>query len=580
MVSVRMAQISKDASWNLTTSIRRPTNGDISSIAMVKDSQSYSNIAINLMLQVVYRNDSIITKAAVKVWDLIEKVESRQIKELVDTLTKRKTQKLHLDCSDCKPNGEFCNCTFLGIMSENTMNIDFLLERNSLSWRWCPSQTVISDMFKCNQNLSISSKMICDKFHDCPDGLDETLALCSPEEFFYMVPVIAFFVNSFALAFYCISKCRHTKNRDNRDEIQEENIPNPRDIMLLKDLKDFLASPSMLKENMLLKRLNQMGLQDRVELLKITYNIETKQAESSGQMMRTVVQMINSTNAATKAILSLVKDSKMPTAFKTRVIDLVKMGSTTKKNSYFDDVIPAKQKTYFETAFGICKTIGQICAFPSQDIKDLAVIAKILNFHYNVIQERSNLIDNIPLLTISGLLLTIYSSVQLLKMTILRSTDLSLKPLRCFPLGFDCNPKWIPFFSESSLGIYKIKKIWQISELKMSIVKTMEDIETERGDTYHLWQDVMIKSAQVNQFSVELERQDCEGKKIKMTAVVGDVLQGAVILVLLLRADLRIRGILGLSKLESRLNAFNINVDNRNWGVSGLYCYLDCSNQM
>ena len=75
---------------------------------------------------------------------------------------------------------------------------------------------------------------------------------------------------------------------------------------------------------------------------------------------------------------------------------------------------------------------------------------------------------------------------------------------------------------------------------------------------------MQIKSDQVNQLYVELERQDCEKKKIKITAVLGDILQGAVFLVLILRTDLRIRGILGLSNLAGRLS-----VDSRDSGVPG-----------
>ena len=116
--------------------------------------------------QVVYRNDSISNKAAVKVWDLVKKPETHQMKRLVDSLTKRESQKLKLDCSDCNPDAEFCNCTFLGILSENTLNIDFMLETNSQSWRWCPSQSVISNVFQCNHYMNISSKMICDGFPD------------------------------------------------------------------------------------------------------------------------------------------------------------------------------------------------------------------------------------------------------------------------------------------------------------------------------------------------------------------------------------------------------------------------------
>ena len=85
--------------------------------------------------QVVASNNSVLNKAAVKVWELVEDAQPLQLENIVDTLTKKETQKLQLDCSDCKPDAEFCNCTFLGILSENSLNIDFMLETNSQSWR-------------------------------------------------------------------------------------------------------------------------------------------------------------------------------------------------------------------------------------------------------------------------------------------------------------------------------------------------------------------------------------------------------------------------------------------------------------
>ena len=63
---------------------------------------------------------------------------------------------------------------------------------------------------------------------------------------------------------------------------------------------------------------------------------------------------------------------------------------------------------------------------------------------------------------------------------------------------------------------------------------------------------------------IKLEGLDFKEKRIKITTVLGDIVQGSVLLVLLLRSDLRIRGALGLAKLASRLN-----VDTRSSEISG-----------
>ena len=79
----------------------------------------------------------------------------------------------------------------------------------------------------------------------------------------------------------------------------------------------------------------------------------------------------------------------------------------------------------------------------------------------------------------------------------------------------------------------------------------------------------------MNRMYNELESLDAKEKKIKITAVLGDIVQGAVLLVLLLRSDLRIRGALGLAKLAGRLNNIagrlnNVdNMDTRSSDISG-----------
>ena len=94
------------------------------------------------------------------------------------------------------------------------------------------------------------------------------------------------------------------------------------------------------------------------------------------------------------------------------------------------------------------------------------------------------------------------------------------------------------------------------------MVKLVDEVQAD--DKSYLWTDVQEKSSQVNQLYLQLEKEEIKEKKIKMTTVLGDILQGAVFLVLILRTDLRIRGILGLSDLASHLS-----VDQRNSSVPG-----------
>ena len=114
--------------------------------------------------QVVAHNNSILNKAAVKVWQLVEDARPVQLETIVDTLTKKENQKLHHNCSGCEADDDICDCTFFGIRSENTFNVHLMIADKGLSSQWCPSSTVTSNFFQCDASQSINSEMLCDGF--------------------------------------------------------------------------------------------------------------------------------------------------------------------------------------------------------------------------------------------------------------------------------------------------------------------------------------------------------------------------------------------------------------------------------
>merc|ERR1719264_37301 len=230
-------------------------------------------------------------------------------------------------------------------------------------------------------------------------------------------------------------------------------------------------------------------------------------------MMKTAVERIFTLKSEEKSLLLLVKNSAMPTAFKRRVIDLLKMGAITKTKNFISEKIPQKEMAYLKLLINICKTAAGMLSLPSQDIKDLATISVILNFYNNVIQQRTDMIDNIDLYSIIGLLVAIYASVQLLKLTIAGATALPIRILRCFPFGFKCNPGWIPFFTEIFISIRRIKLHWQIFTSKLEIIKGLDAIRNGEADATHSWKDIQIQSSHMNRIYNELESLDVKEKK-------------------------------------------------------------------
>ena len=436
-------------------------------------------------------------------------------------------------------------------MSENTFNVDVVVG-NQNSLKWCTTKSVASNLFHCDKFHRITSSFLCDGYRDCPNGLDETLSMCRPQEPVYILPVLSLYVTVFCLALFFVS-CRKQKISRSESEPAKYNS-NPFVTRALKDVGDFLKNSSEQNEEKLENTIKKMGSLAKVELLKMAYNIEMKGTITSELMMKTVVGKVFVTKSKIKPLLTLVRHSNMPTAFKTRVIDLINMGGMTKLKNSIEEWIPSKELTYLKLAFDLVTSFVQIISLPFQDIKDILTIMTLVNFNLNVIQGRTNLIDDVPLNTITGFLLGIFIAVQLLKLLTSSSTDLPIQVPVCYPLGFKCDPRWIPYFSQCYTSIRKIHQTWKIFSFKLEILQKLEDLERTEGKTANIWEDIQAKSNEVNKVYLKQERENFSTKKIAVASILGDILQGAILLVLILRTDLRLRGSLGLADLASQLN--------------------------
>ena len=86
-----------------------------------------------------------------------------------------------------------------------------------------------------------------------------------------------------------------------------------------------------------------------------------------------------------RSILLVVKNSVMLTEFKTRVIDLIKMGCITKTLNYHREKIPPKDIAYVTLVFNICKISARLLCielvsldFKEKEIKVRAVLGDIV----------------------------------------------------------------------------------------------------------------------------------------------------------------------------------------------------------
>ena len=251
----------------------------------------------------------------------------------------------------------------------------------------------------------------------------------------------------------------------------------------------------------------------------------------------------------------------MPTAFKTAVIEMYNMNTITKLKMKLGECLSAKSRVNTETFYGIVMKIFSIILLPLHDIKTVVTISTLANFHYVVIQQRLSLIDNLPLHNIITLLILIYILGHLLKI-------LTASRIETETQGTQCNLRWIPFYAEICLSIIEIRSIWRIRSLKLDLLDALHEVEvSSREPPSTFWADVEMKSRSINRIRVQLENQRSSQRKVQITTVLVDIVQGAVLLLLVLRADLRIRGTLRLAQLSGWLGA-----DTRDSEIPGLNC--------
>ena len=134
-------------------------------------------------------------------------------------------------------------------MSENTFNIDVIVQ-NQNGLKWCPTKSLASSLFYCDPSHSITSSMLCDGFRDCPNGLDEMLSMCRPDEPVYIIPILSVYVTTFCLALFFMS-CRKQKQPRQEPTLggftyQWENSK----VVFLKSTLYFLVAFCFLKANM------------------------------------------------------------------------------------------------------------------------------------------------------------------------------------------------------------------------------------------------------------------------------------------------------------------------------------------
>ena len=102
---------------------------------------------------------------------------------------------------------------------------------------------------------------------------------------------------------------------------------------------------------------------------------------------------------------------------------------------------------------------------------------------------------------------------------------------------------WIPFVREIFIAMQKMKEIVKIYRNQLILNELVNKVEAEdaAGGIAEAWSDILDLAQNIEQAKISLESLDMQRKQMKMVSILGDILQGSILIVLLLRPDLRVR---------------------------------------
>ena len=120
------------------------------------------------------------------------------------------------------------------------------------------------------------------------------------------------------------------------------------------------------------------------------------------------------------------------------------------------------------------------------------------------------------------------------------------------------NPHKIPYITDPFLCIETIKENLHSYKKREAIKDKLKKLDNtiNEDETSAIWNEICATSEEIEATEKRMERNKLKKIRVKIVCCIGDILQGSSLMILMLRSDLRIRGLLGLTKM-----ATNIGVD-------------------
>ena len=451
------------------------------------------------------------------------------------------------------------------ISFENKFAVFLLLEIGHLSTtKWCPLTEVETDFFFCDakRTHNISAAYICDGKVHCPrTKADELTSLCNPWEI-RAVAVSPFLINILVATCCAFYLARQQDKQERKKEIRyagREEI-----IRALKLIKIDAQMPAPQNEKEMRKAIQDLPSILQLSLARISRNIEVKRENRPRTFFEPCLESIFAQDEEQQtAFLVLTKEDDLTsTGFKKTVFKTLEpKGAISKIKDKMSEILPYNLRIVIKAGKDVIGNAVGLITIPAQDIKDVGTVVSLYSFQENILQGHDDRLDNFRLEEFVINIAVVTAAIFLLRrLNSLADDKVEDQSSVCrfnFP-GFSFNLHRIPYVTEAFLCVETIKeslhgfKKWEVMKDKL---KKLENV-TNEDETSAIWKEICATSEEIEATEKRMERNKLKKIKVKIVCCIGDILQGSSLMILMLRSDLRIRGLLGLTKM-----ATNIGVD-------------------
>ena len=350
-----------------------------------------------------------------------------------------------------------------------------------------------------------------------------------------MIVGVVLFVYGLALALVGCYSCRTQKAKSKKTENRQFRKEQAVKMMIcLRDIRNVPEENEKLRKSEIKKATQKMPLKIRLHLIAVADRLPTVGQYTT--LLKPVVQAVIPEGEESQKLLAGVKSLPISDGLKNKIFSTQAQGAVTRVKSSILDKVPYKVKNELSVGLSIISEIFNLFTMAMQDVKDLGVIATMFFFYNEVLQQRSWLIDGINLNDYVALLAGIYVYTLMLRL-LMRSNVLNKEENK----EISVCARMVPFFNELYLSFKIIKGTVNLFKMRRSIATTLKNRSEDEEGT---WEDILRTSEKITRAEVKLEKRKQARMRVKICALLGDVMQASVLSILLLRSDLRVRGAL------------------------------------